>query len=34
VLQLLWNDEDRAIFAAIISFYFGQRAMRKTMGAA
>lgn len=24
---LLWTDEDKAIFAAIISFYFGSRAM-------
>jgi len=26
---LLWSDEDKAIFAGIISFYFGQRAMSK-----
>lgn len=25
----LWNAEDQAIFAGIISFYFGQRAMSK-----
>lgn len=25
----LWTDEDQAIFAGIISFYFGQRAFRK-----
>lgn len=25
----LWNEEDQAIFAAIIAFYFGQRAMHK-----
>lgn len=27
--QGLWNVEDQAIFAGIISFYFGQRAMSK-----
>jgi hypothetical protein len=27
---LLWTAEDQAIFAGIISFYFGQRAMSKT----
>ena len=26
---LLWTTEDHAIFAGIISFYFGQRAMSK-----
>ena len=26
---LLWAEEDQAIFAGIISFYFGQRAMSK-----
>lgn len=26
---LLWSEEDQAIFAGIISFYFGQRAMAK-----
>lgn len=26
---LLWNEEDQAIFAGIISFYFGQRAFSK-----
>ncbi|MBY0406503.1 MAG: holin family protein [Rickettsiales bacterium] len=26
---LLWTEEDQAIFAGIISFYFGQRAMSK-----
>jgi len=25
----LWQPEDQAVFSAIISFYFGQRAMRK-----
>ena len=29
ILDLLWNVEDQAIFASIISFYFGQRAIRK-----
>ena len=27
---LLWGEEDQAIFAGIISFYFGQRAFQKT----
>jgi hypothetical protein len=26
---LLWTEDDQAIFAGIISFYFGQRAMSK-----
>lgn len=26
---LLWEEDDRAIFAGIISFYFGQRAMQR-----
>jgi len=26
---LIWQDEDTTIFAGIISFYFGQRAMGK-----
>lgn len=29
---LLWNAEDQAIFAAIISFYFGQRAIQRAKG--
>jgi hypothetical protein len=29
VLPLIWQMEDQAIFAGIISFYFGQRAMSK-----
>jgi hypothetical protein len=29
---LIWNQEDQAIFAGIISFYFGQRAMSKRLG--
>jgi hypothetical protein len=28
-LPLVWSDEDSAIFAGIVSFYFGQRAMQK-----
>jgi hypothetical protein len=28
-LEVLWNPEDQAIFAGIIAFYFGQRAMGK-----
>ena len=28
----LWTEEDQAIFAGIISFYFGQRAMNKIHG--
>jgi hypothetical protein len=31
-LDTLWNEEDQAIFAGIISFYFGQRAMNKKRG--
>lgn len=30
LLPMLWNVEDQAIFAGIISFYFGQRALRRT----
>lgn len=29
---LIWNQEDQAIFAGIISFYFGQRAMSRRLG--
>jgi hypothetical protein len=29
---LLWTEEDQAIFAGIISFYYGQRAMNKIRG--
>ncbi|MBF8246796.1 MAG: hypothetical protein ISN64_02265 [Rickettsia sp.] len=29
-LENLWNVEDQAIFASIISFYFGQRAFKNT----
>lgn len=28
-LDILWTSEDQAIFAGIISFYFGQRAISK-----
>lgn len=28
----LWTEEDSAVFAGIISFYFGQRAMSKVRG--
>lgn len=28
-VMAVWGQEDQAIFAGIISFYFGQRAMRK-----
>lgn len=28
-VSILWQEEDQAIFAGIISFYFGQRAMAK-----
>lgn len=28
-LDILWNIEDQAIFAGIISFYFGQRMFKK-----
>lgn len=27
-VNALWNDEDRAIFAGIIAFYFGSRGMK------
>jgi hypothetical protein len=27
--SLVWNDEDSAIFAAIVSFYFGSRTLEK-----
>lgn len=33
LLWQLWSEEDQAIFAAIISFYFGQRAMNKARNA-
>jgi hypothetical protein len=28
-VEVLWNGEDQAIFAGIISFYYGQRALGK-----
>ena len=30
LVQSLWGTEDQAIFAGIVSFYFGQRAFRKS----
>ena len=32
VVNILWNVDDQAIFAGIISFYFGQRAVSKLRG--
>lgn len=32
IYDTLWTQEDAAIFAGIISFYFGQRAMNKIRG--
>jgi len=29
---LIWSDEDSGTFATVISFYFGSRALRNTMG--
>lgn len=29
-VDALWNEEDRAIFAGIIAFYFGSRAMKQS----
>ncbi len=31
VYQTLWTEEDAAVFAGIISFYFGNRAMNKRL---
>jgi hypothetical protein len=31
-LYSIWNIDDQAIFASIISFYFGQRTFNKAMG--
>jgi hypothetical protein len=31
-IDIIWGDEDQAIFAGIISFYYGQRAIAKLMG--
>ena len=33
-IKLLWDDETKAIFAAIISFWFGSRAIEKSRGKA
>jgi hypothetical protein len=30
VLVQLWHEEDQALFAAVMSFWFGQRSFRKT----
>jgi hypothetical protein len=32
IVNLLWSVDDQAIFAGIISFYFGQRALSKLRG--
>lgn len=32
IVTILWNGDDQAIFAGIISFYFGQRAITKLKG--
>ena len=32
IVSILWSLEDQAIFASIISFYFGQRALSKIRG--
>lgn len=32
IVNVLWTLEDQAIFAGIISFYFGQRAINKLRG--
>ncbi len=32
IITILWSLEDQAIFAGIISFYFGQRAISKLRG--
>lgn len=29
---VVWSEEDAGIFAAIISFYYGSRALKRTMG--
>jgi hypothetical protein len=31
-LNVLWDDDTKAIFAAIISFWFGSRAIDKSRG--
>ena len=30
--SVLWTEEDQAIFAGVIGYYFGQRSMAKAMG--
>lgn len=32
IINILWSVDDQAIFAGIISFYFGQRAVSKLRG--
>jgi hypothetical protein len=32
IVNVLWNIDDQAVFAGIISFYFGQRAVSKLRG--
>lgn len=32
IINILWNVDDQAVFAGIISFYFGQRAVSKLRG--
>jgi hypothetical protein len=29
-LEIIWNIDDQAIFAGIISFYYGQRTFKQT----
>jgi len=31
-IAILWDDDTKAIFAAIISFWFGSRALDKSRG--
>lgn len=31
-VEVLWGEEDRAVFAGIMAFYFGQRTMAKLRG--
>jgi hypothetical protein len=31
-LDILWTEDDQAIFAGIISFYYGQRAVSQLRG--
>ena len=30
-IEIIWNTDDQAIFASIISFYFGQRTFSKSL---